>query len=579
MTVLLPVADARRARRHVLGLLRLRRGEALACAAVLVGATVAGLAVPPLLGALVDAALDRDAGRADLIAAGLLAAVVASAALTGAATTLVARLGERLLADLREAVVARALAVPLADVEAAGTGDLLARVGPDVDAVSRAFREAVPVVLLSGLALALTGVGLLALDPWFVVAALGALPVQALAARRYLRRSGPLFAAERVAVSGWTQRLHDALTGARALRARREEAEALDGVRAASATALDRSIRAARAGADYGAKLNLAELVALAGVLGAGFLLVRADGVTVGAATAAALYVHRLFGPVMELLGLVDTLQDATASLARLVGVATMPPVPAGGGLAPDGHRLELRDVHLAYGLDGDVLHGVDLDLREGEHAALVGPTGAGKSSLVRLAAAVQAPTAGTVRLGGRRLDELGAAGWRRHVVLVTQELHVFAGPLADDLRLAAPGAPEAELRSALAAVGALAWVDTLPQGLDTVIGHGGRRLTSVQAQQLALARVLLADPDVVLLDEATAEAGSSSAAELDAAAAAVTAGRSALVVAHRLSHAAAAQRVVVLDAGRVVEAGTHDELVRAGGEYARLWAAWSTTS
>jgi ATP-binding cassette, subfamily C, bacterial len=172
----------------------------------------------------------------------------------------------------------------------------------------------------------------------------------------------------------------------------------------------------------------------------------------------------------------------------------------------------------------------------------------------------------------------LGPTATRQNIVLVTQEVHVFAGPLADDLRLAKADATDGELHEALEKVGALAWVRALPDGLATVVGEGGHRLTTAQSQQLALARVVLADPPIVILDEATAEAGSAGARLLEGATVAALEGRSALVVAHRLTQAATADRIVVLDAGRVVESGTHDELVSAGGHYATLWEAWSAT-
>jgi ATP-binding cassette subfamily C protein len=205
--------------------------------------------------------------------------------LGGWAGALAARLGERLLADLREEVVDRALAVPQADLEAAGTGDLLARVGGDVDAISESFPDAVPALLVSGLTIALTGVGLLYLDWRLVLAACLALPVHVVSARRYLRESRPLFAAERVALGVQTQRLHDALAGARAIRARRERDEVEEKVARASSDAVARAVGAGRRGSSYAAQLNGAELVAMAGVLTAGFVLVRADAITVGAAT------------------------------------------------------------------------------------------------------------------------------------------------------------------------------------------------------------------------------------------------------------------------------------------------------
>ncbi|MFC7574712.1 ABC transporter ATP-binding protein [Klenkia terrae] len=314
--------------------------------------------------------------------------------------------------------------------------------------------------------------------------------------------------------------------------------------------------------------MNRAEYLGLAAVLGVGFFLVRSGDVTVGAVTTAALLFHRLFGPLGLLLFTFDDVQSAGASLVRMVGVADLPDAAAAPRVRTAARpAVELRGIGHSYG-GPPVLVDVDLALAPGERVALVGASGAGKTTLAGVLAGGLDPAVGQVLLDGEPVADL-----RAQVGLVSQEVHVFAGSLADDVRLARPDATDAEVVAALETVGA-GWATAM--GLDTVVGDGGRELTAPRAQQLALARLVLADPPVAVLDEATAEAGSAGARDLEDAALAATAGRTTLVVAHRLTQAARADRVVVLAAGRVVEEGTHAELVEAGGRYARLWTAWS---
>jgi ATP-binding cassette subfamily C protein len=226
--------------------------------------------------------------------------------------------------------------------------------------------------------------------------------------------------------------------------------------------------------------------------------------------------------------------------------------------------------------LDGPpVLHDVSLEVAPGRSLAVVGESGAGKTTLAAILGGVFPAVGGQVRLGGRPIDALDPGTLRRTVGVVTQEVHVFAGTIADDLRLAVPDASEQDLHAALKLVGADEWVAALPEGLDTRVGDGGHPLSASAAQQLALARIALVDPPIVILDEASAEAGSAGARQLELATAALLRGRTAVVVAHRLTQAQACDRIAVMSNGRIVELGTPEELIAAGGAYAELWSAW----
>jgi ABC-type multidrug transport system fused ATPase/permease subunit len=269
--------------------------------------------------------------------------------------------------------------------------------------------------------------------------------------------------------------------------------------------------------------------------------------------------------------------QVGATALARILGVELVPGDRTTGDAVPSDEHVVVDDVRFAYRADRDVLHGIDLDLTPGERLAVVGPSGAGKSTLGRLLAGIHPPRTGRVTVGGVPLVDLPLDDLRRHVVLVTQEHHVFVGTVADNLLLARPDATEAELREVLAAVDALEWVLALPDGLHTEVGSGGRPVTPAQAQQLALARLVLADPHTLVLDEATSLLDPRAARHLERSLAAVLHGRTVVAIAHRLHTAHDADRVAVVEGGRVSELGSHDELIAEGGAYAALWESWSS--
>ncbi len=471
--------------------------------------------------------------------------------------------------------------LPVDVVEAGGTGDLVSRVSGDVDRVSQVASGALGDFVAAGLTIAATLLGLAALDWRFALAALLAVPLQASALRWYLRTSQPLYAEGRTADGRRASALLGAFAALPTLRALRLGPGRHARVEAASAEAMAYELRATHAATRFYGRLNGAELVGLSGVLIAAYVLLHAGLADVGAATTAALFFVGLFDPVNMMLGSFDSVQQAAAGLARIVGVTLGAPAPderTEGRIDHPGSALVVDDVHHRYGTGPDVLHGVHLDVRAGQRLAIVGATGSGKSTLASLVAGLRAPSSGSVTLGGAPTAELttSATDLRRQIMLVTQEHHLFLGSVADNLRLARRDASTPEVDAALTAVGASGWVDALPDGMDTPVGSGGVDLTPRQVQQLALARVLLLDPELVVMDEATAEGGSDTAQALDRAALAAAEGRTSVVVAHRLSQAATADVVVVMDEGRVIERGHPDELRSAGGVYARLWAAWS---
>ncbi|MFG1610270.1 ABC transporter ATP-binding protein [Actinoplanes sp. NPDC049265] len=565
---LLPIATGRRTRAQLRVLVRPQRSRLAAALALLVAGTVAGLVTPPLLGRIVDLASGGGStGQVVLTGAGLVAGALGEALLAGWGVALLAQSGEGMLARLRERFVESALRLPLEQVERAGAGDLTSRVTNDVSVIAEAARSALPEFTRALLTIGLTLAGLAVLDWRFLIAAVIAVPVQIHTMRWYARRAVPLYAAQRVAVAAQQHHLLATIDGAPTIRAFRAADDHADRVSTRSQQAVDLLLRGIALQTRFYARLHVAEFAGLAAVLATGFFLVRGETVSIGTATAAALYFHGLFGPINIALALVDDAQAAFSGLNRLVGVADLNPpsgTPAGAPRSPSGAAIVLRGLDFSYRADRPVLQGIDLTIAPGERVAVVGASGAGKTTLAKLIAGVHQPTGGSVTV---------PAG---EVALITQEVHVFAGPLVDDLRLARPEATDDEVRAALAAVDALGWVERLPEGLDTEVGEGGHGLTAAQAQQLAFARLLLADPPVAILDEATAEAGSAGARLLERVADAALAGRTAVIVAHRLTQAVAADRIVVLEHGRVVEAGSHAELTGRAGPYATLWQAWS---
>ncbi|MBX7267300.1 ABC transporter ATP-binding protein [Micromonospora sp. Llam7] len=541
-------------------------------------ASVAAVGVPILLGRLVDLVVAGGTVRSLLLtSAWILGAGLASAVLTGASRWLITEWGMRGCADLREDVLDRALRMDAARLESAGAGDVASRVTEDVEQVTDSVRLAAG-IFTALVTVVITFAGFATLDWRIACAFLIVFPVHAMSLRRFVPRARRLYAAEREAAAVRTQSLLTTFTGTRTVHAYGMEDRQSRRVDEASRAAVVARLRAVRGFLWFANMMNYAEAIGLTAVLLSGFLLVRAGEVTVGDVTAAALLFHRLFGPLGMLLISFNDIQSAGAALARLVGITGLG-VPAAGAGGPVTSRrpagITAKSVAHRYPGGPLVVHDVSLDIAEGESLAIVGESGAGKTTLAAILGGVVPAADGEVWLGGRPIGELSPDELRRTVGVVTQEVHVFAGTLADDLRLAAPHARDEDLFAALTLVGAREWVDALPDGVQTRVGDGAHPVNPGQAQQLALARIALLDPPIVVLDEASAEAGSAGARQLEQASAALIRGRTAVVVAHRLTQAHSCDRIAVMSHGRIVELGSPDELVAAGGRYAELWSAW----
>jgi ATP-binding cassette subfamily C protein len=565
----LPVADARTVWREARRSLAGRWWQLIVVAVVLTVAAAAGIVSPIALGAVVDDA-NSGAASGDPAFVWMLGAVMAASILLGALLGAVgvigaSRLIEGTLADLRERMVDTALRLPQSRVERAGTGDLISRAGDDVAVVAEAIPSVVPALAGSFFTIAVTVVGMAVIDPWYALVLLVVVPVHVLAVRGYLRHAPQVYAGERAAMADRAQHLLDSLRGIESVRAYGLAVDHIGRIARVSWAVAGWTMRARAIQNVFFARLNVAEFLGMGGLLVVGFVLVSSGSGSIGGTTAAMLLFLRLFGPINELLFVVDELQSALASLGRIVGVITADPrvrSAHAASAAPAG-TVRLAGVTHSYTEGHDVLRDVHLEMSRGETVAVVGASGAGKSTLAALVAGVHEPAEGAVQRSGS-------------IVLVTQEVHVFDATLRENLTLARADATDEAVLDALGRVGAARLVSRLAAGLDEPLGSAGTPLTAAEGQQLALARVLLADPELVILDEATAEGGSRDADRLDRAAAEVGRGRTVLIVAHRLSQAAMADRVILMHDGRIQEQGPHAELVAAGGAYARLWRAWS---
>ncbi len=572
----LPVADGRQILRELASLISRHRFLFATVVTLQVVAAAAAVGIPWILGDIID----KIQAGTNVRYVGTMVAISLGLVVVGAVSGYFAEyysriFGESIFAQLREELVETVTSLPLSTVEEAGTGDLLGRTTRDVEEVQFMVRQGLSAIVVLAATIGVTIVASIWKSPLLSTAVIASIPPIYLVMKWYLPRTTFAYRAEGAAWSRMSGAVSETI----------EHAETVDafGLGPTRNRLLDEAIRETWRIERYTAWQRIYLMVGLVFFATAPVIIVVGLGawwlplgfVTAGQISTVAMYAYQLRGPIWNFTFWFDNLQSAQASLGRIFGVKLVQPDRAPTGEQPADQRLVAQDVHYSYTGQRDVLHGVDLELVSGETLAMVGPSGAGKSTLGRMLAGIHAPTSGSVRVGGVNLVDLSEEELQSEVVLVSQEHHVFVGTIADNLRLARENATDLEMEGALAAVGASEWVSSLEEGLSTAVGIGGMALSPAQAQQVALARIVLMDPSVLVLDEATSLMDPTAARSLERSLSKVLDGRTVVAIAHRLYTAQDADRVAVMVDGNIVELGSHDELVEQGGEYASLWASW----
>jgi len=582
--------EAKRVVRRAARFLRPYRTEMVVGIIVMVLSTLALLAGPALVRYGIDKGLGgqkvvgsakpkRDPHALDMAAGAYLAVAFAALFLARAQIMLLTRVGEKFLRDLRIRVFDHIQAMSMAFFDGEQTGRLVARMTSDIDSLQELVQQGLVMFVQSGLLLVLSIIILVSLSPMLSLICLVAIPLVAAASIRFRTASNRAYLKVRDRIGQTLSLLQEGLSGVRVIQAFGREDIQESRFNKRNNAQLDAQMHAIRISAMYFPVIELSGVVTTAALIGVGGMMVHSGYATVGTVAAFVLYLGNLFEPIQNLSQLFNTLQSAGAALSKIFGLLdTASPILERPGAVdlPATGAIEVRDVAFAYDGRKKVLSGVSLTIAPGERLALVGPTGAGKSTLAKLIARLYDPTEGSISFGGVDLRDSTLASLRRTICVVPQEGFLFHGSILDNVRVGKQGADDDEVRAALATIGCERRFSLLPEGLDTEVRERGSRLSAGERQLVSLARAALASPDVLVLDEATSNLDPGTEADVELAMTALMQSRTVIVIAHRLTTAARADRVAVIDEGGLLELGTHDELVAKDGRYAALYRTWT---
>ncbi|WP_179948336.1 ABC transporter ATP-binding protein [Corynebacterium liangguodongii] len=583
-------AGARAALRNPVGefslsrLFRAVRWLIAATVALLVVGVLAELALPTLIRAAIDRGIvPGDTGALWVVGAAALGVVVCAWAAESLVTTLSARAGERLLYGLRLRSYAHLQQLGLSYFERNLSGRIMTRMTTDIDTLSSFLQTGLAQSIVAAGTLVGVVVMLVATDRQLTLVALAAVPVIVAATVVFRILSKRYYHAARAQISLVNGEFAERIGGIRITQTHRAEAASLASFAAASESYRRMRMRSVNLLALYFPGMQAISQVMTAAVVGAGAGRVASGDLSVGVLVAFTMYLGLLYGPIQQLGALFDSWQQATVSFGRITELLSTRTTVADTGRAPGAAEaargpLEMDAVSFSYDPAGGeaalVLRDVTVTFAPGETVALVGPTGAGKSTIIKLLARFYDPTEGAIRASSRDIARFPLKDWRRALAQVPQEAYLFPGTVAENIAYGVDRATEEQIEAAVARIGALGIIASIPGGFNHDVGERGRGLSSGQRQIIALARAEMLEPGVVLFDEATATLDPATEALVLEATEHTAAGRTAIIVAHRLATARRADRILVVNQGRIMEDGSHDELLAAGGQYARMWSA-----